>query len=370
MILKSITLKNFRNYRSETLTFHERFNVIAGDNAQGKTNLLEAINLLCTFRPFKQVKMEELILFGEEEGRVKGEIELESGLNEVHIVLRKGGKTLKLNGKVIYNTTKFTGKFNIITFLPSDLEIIKGAIQDRRKYIDTVICNIIPEHLRDLKLYFRALTQRNALLTHQTQVSKESIEVWNETIAEIGGRITRRRIKFIKKIEPEIKEAYRQISGLETDIQIQYKTSFTPSVSFEEDIKRELELRFSHDRKYGHTSVGPHRDQIDFAIDGKIASVFASQGEAKTLVLALKTSEIKLLTQILKRTPILILDDITSELDYRRRSFLFHLLREFNGQIFITTTAPKEILYKGEKKVFFIEGGKVQPTVLRYSPVY
>jgi DNA replication and repair protein RecF len=363
VILKSITLRNFRNYKTETLTFHERFNLISGENAQGKTNLLEAIHLLCTFRPFKQLKIEELITFGETEGRIKGEIDSDSGLNEVHIILRKNEKTIKLNGKVIYNMNRVVGKFSVVTFLPSDLELVKGPPQDRRKYIDMLICNFSPEHLEDLKSYYRAVIQRNALLIQAKELARETLDVWDEKIGELGGKIVNRRIKFIEKLEPELEKTYRFISGLKQEIKIQYKPSFKLGGDLQEELKRELKSRFNRDRSRGHTSAGPHRDLIEFTIDRKDASVFASQGEAKTLTLALKTSEIRLIRNILGRNPILLLDDITSELDDRRKGFLLGLLEKFPGQIFATATKPGEILHKDDKKIFQIKGGRAQTMI-------
>jgi len=359
VILRSITLRNFRNYRSDTLTFHERFNLIFGDNAQGKTNLLEAIYLLFAFRPFKQIKMEELIYLGEPEGRVKGEIDSDSGLNEVHITLSKWRKTLKLNGKIIYNMSRVIGKFNVVAFLPSDLELVKGTPQERRRYVDAVISNLDTAHLKDLKSYFRAVTQRNALLI-QKRDPGETIEVWDEKIAELGGRIVKRRIKLIEKLQRETEKTYGAVSGLDADIKILYKPSFNLESNFEDDLKKELRSKLKLDKMRGHTSVGPHRDILGFTINGKDASLFASQGEAKTLALALKTSEIRITRDALGRDPVLLLDDIASELDEKRKNFLFRLLEEFRGQVFVTATSAKEALHIKDKKIFQIKAGRAQ----------
>jgi len=393
LILRSITLKNFRSYKTEIFAFHERFNLISGENAQGKTNLLEAIHLLCTLRPFKQVRMEELISFGGTEGRIKGELESNSGLNEVHIILTsgsptilplnryprsrgspttlplnprssrgyprsRGGKTVKLNGKIVYDIPKLLGRFNVVTFLPSDLDLIKGSPQDRRRYIDVLICNLRPEHLIDLKLYLRALTQRNALFLREA--TRETLDAWDENIGELGGKIVKRRIKLIERLEPLLERNYRLISGLNTVLKIQYKPSFNIGGNLIEELKKELRSRFHIDKRRGHTSVGPHRDLPGFTIDGIDASVFASQGEAKTLALALKASEIELTRLTLGRNPILLLDDITSELDERRKNFLYRLIEEYTGQIFVTATNPKEVLYKGQKKIFQIRAGRTE----------
>jgi DNA replication and repair protein RecF len=360
VILRSITLRNFRNYKADTLTFHERFNLIVGDNAQGKTNLLEAIHLLFAFRPFKQASMEKLILLGETESRIKGEIDSDSSLNEVHITLTKTGKTVKLNGKIIYNMSRVVGKFKVVAFLPSDLDLVKGPPQERRRYIDTLISAFDPVHFKDLKSYFRAVTQRNALLM-QKQDRGDTLEVWDDRIAEIGGRIIRRRIRIIEKLEPEAERIYGFVSGQKADVRIYYKPSFKLESNFEDALRKELRSTFKQDRIRGHTSTGPHRDVIEFSINGKDASVLASQGEAKTLALSLKTSEIKLTRNILGRNPVLLLDDITSELDEMRRNFLFRLLDGFAGQVFVTATTMKEVFRKDDKKIFQIKSGRAQP---------
>jgi len=360
VILRSIALRNFRNYQSENFSLHEGLNLIYGENAQGKTNLLEAIHILLTFRSFKQLKTEELIQFGQPQARIKGEVYTELGLNDVHIVLNKGGKAVRLNGKVVYRLTKVVGRFNTVAFLPSDLELIKGSPQGRRRYLDRVICNFNPEHLVDLRSYLRSLMQRNALLTKSARLSSDSIEVWDERIAELGAKIIERRIKYTKKFESEVREIYKLLTGNDSQISMHYGSSFKLSSNISGAFKERLKSSLDVDRRRGYTSVGPHRDLIEFRIDGKNANEFASQGEAKTIAIALKVSEIEISKIKTGRTPILLLDDITSELDERRKSFLFQLLNEFRGQIFVTATNPAEILFKGEKRLFHIKAGSAR----------
>jgi DNA replication and repair protein RecF len=196
-----------------------------------------------------------------------------------------------------------------------------------------------------------------------SKAQPETIDVWDEKIVELGSRMVKRRIKLVEKLEPILQKNYRLISGLNSKITLEYKTSFKLGNNLEEELNRELKSKFQQDKRLGHTSVGPHRDIPGFKINEKDASVFASQGEAKTLVLALKASEIELTKAMLKRTPILLLDDIASELDEKRKRFLFGLIGEFPGQIFITTTNPREIIYKDDKKVFYIRAGRAQAIV-------
>jgi DNA replication and repair protein RecF len=358
VILQSLTIKNFRNYREELFTFHECFNIIHGDNAQGKTNLLEAIHLLLTFRPFKQVRIEELISFGHLQGKIKGEVKTHSGLNEVYILLTKSGKAVKLNGKVVYSLTKALVRFNVVTFLPADIDLVKGPPQNRRKYLDSIICTLDPQHLLDLKSYYRALSQRNALLTRKDKFTRDTLDVWDTKVAELGAKIIERRIGLIKKLQPEIKAIYRSLSGTNSELSIMYRSTFRFLSGIEGSLKNELSSRLGKDVRRGHTSVGPHRDIIEFRIDGNDSSGFASQGEAKTLALALKSTEIELTRNLLDRIPILLLDDVISELDEKRRNFLFELLEGFPGQVFVTATSEREVHYRESKKIFHIRAGR------------
>lgn len=360
MILKSLTLKNFKSYSAETFSFHDRFNLILGENAQGKTNLLEAIHFLLAFKPFKQLRSEEVISFGSIECRLKGEIQSQSGFDEINILLDENRKTLKLNNKVIYKTSKVSGRYNVVTFLPTDIDLVKGSPQVRRRYLDAVICSVDQAHLRDLKLYQRALSQRNAILAKSSSLTLDKIEVWDEQLAEIGSQVISRRLSFINKLQPVLNKIYQQTSGLDQEIGIHYQSSIDLESNIEESFKDELKLKFEQDKRRFHTTVGPHRDKLSFSLSDKDASIYSSQGEAKNLALALKVSEIEMINQFLGRTPILLLDDITSELDSNRKKFLFKLLQNFTGQIFITTTSMKEILYKGPIRGFHIKDRKVR----------
>ncbi len=352
LIVRSLTLRNFRSYVSETFTFDNKINLICGENAQGKTNMLEAIHFLLAFKPFKQVTMKEIVKFEAEECGIKGEIDSDSGLDEVHILISGERKIIKLNGKIVYRASKAIGRYSIVSFLPSDIELIKGGPQSRRKYLDALICALEPVHLKDLRLYHRSLIQRNALLSMSPgSIDKKAkglnstkTEIWDEKLAEIGARLISRRIKFIGAIEPCLNNVYKMTSGIDTKIGMYYKSSFDLESDLQEGLNANLRSSFEKDRQVGHTSVGPHRDVVSFTIDGMDASIYASQGEAKNLAFALKASEIELIQNTLKRTPVLLLDDITSELDDKRKGFLFDLLQGFAGQVFITTTSLKEIL--------------------------
>jgi len=360
-----LILRNFRSYAAENFSFHERINLIYGDNAQGKTNLLEAIHLLLKQRPFKQVRFGELVSFGASECRIKGEVESEAGLDEVHVHLRGEKKTITLNGKIVYRTSRIVGRYNVVSFLPSDIELVKGSPQGRRRYLDALICTLEPAHLRDLKLYHRSLLQRNAVLSKASGLTPGMLEVWDEKLAETGSLVVARRLRYIDKILPHLRRIYRLTSGDDAEVGIHYRSSAPVTDGLAERFRTELASRFEKDRRRGHTTFGPHRDLVGFTIRGNDASLFASQGESKNLALALKSSEIDLVGDLLGKTPILLLDDVTSELDERRKGFLFGLLDGFSGQIFITSTSVGEIRLRGEMRVFHIRAGRAEQKQLK-----
>ncbi|NIP31465.1 MAG: DNA replication and repair protein RecF, partial [Candidatus Dadabacteria bacterium] len=226
MLVKSLTLLNYRNYKNQSFRFHDNFNLIIGKNGHGKTNLLEAINLICKFKPFKKTSFDELINFRTNETRLKAEILNNNNLNEINIQLLKGRKIIKLNNKILYKSAKYSSNNILVTFLPSDIEIIKGQASVRRNYIDQMITNLDPQHLADSKIYYKILRQRNALLAKPKNYSAQMLEIWDEKLSEPAEKIAQRRISFIKKISPVVNRFYEKISAAKSNIDISYKSTF------------------------------------------------------------------------------------------------------------------------------------------------
>lgn len=357
MRLTSLNLRNFRTYEKLNVSFHDKFNLIYGDNAQGKTNLLEAIYHICAARSFKAAKNEELIKFGQKDSGIKGEIISERGLDEINIYIGKNKKTLKLNGKIVRRLSSNLGKFSIVLFLPKDLEIIKGSPSVRRRYLDALICSLNPDYLQDLRNYEKNISHRNKILSGANRFSDAVLEVWDSKVAEIGSRLTRTREETITKIAGKVSELYNSTSGINAEIEVKYKTSYKKDTDIHSSLLRALKENLDRDKAKGHTTVGPHRDYISFMIDGRDTTTYASQGESKNFVLALKATEIYMYNLIKEQKPILLLDDITSELDRNRRGFLFKLLQDYGGQVFVTSTGIEEIPYAGDKKIFKVTKG-------------
>lgn len=365
MIIKSAYLKNIRCYASETLTFHPGFNLIWGENGQGKTNLLEAAYMLCRFKALGGgASSSEIIRFGEQSALLKGVIEKDSlDTAEIRIALtHKGGKRVEVNGKKQANLSKKALDFEVVHFTPSEVGLAKGTPSLRRRYFDSIICGLVPSHFQDILDFQQVLRQRNSFLASGRAVASR-IEPWNGQMAEIGGRIVQKRIRLVRRINREMDPIYKSICGRNVGASAEYEPSFEVPGSSPADIsasiRKALERSFSRDIKTKHTSVGPHRDKISLRIDGKDCSLFASQGEARSVVLALKMTEIRLYQAIRKENPIFLLDDISSELDSRRRKFLFDMLLGYPGQVFVTSTSASDILYRGKRKSFQISAGKI-----------
>jgi len=358
--IRSLTLRNFRTYKSLNLSFHDKFNLIYGNNAQGKTNLLEAVYFLCSFRPFKSVKNDEFVTFDEENAGIKGEIESNRGLDEINVFITKGKKYVKLNGKMVHKLSNYIGRFNVVLYLPSDLKIVKGPPSVRRQYLDALICNLELSHVKDLKDYNKSISHRNSMLAKSQPLTADMLEIWDIGISEIGSRIVKRRVKLIKELKMKLNEFYNSTSGVSSMIDMTYNPSYEKDGTLEESIMNSLKTHFAKDKLRGHTTVGPHRDIIGFSIDGNDSALYASQGESKNLILALKAAEISIYESVTGQVPVLLLDDITSELDKQRKGFLFALLKDYAGQIFVTSTGIDEIPYKGDKKIFKITEGKAE----------
>lgn len=359
MFVKSLTVLNYRNYIKENFSFHNNFNLIVGKNGQGKTNLLEAIYMLCHFSPFKKTAFEELIQFGSEETRLKGEINREGIINEVNIHLTDNKKIIKFNNKIIYRTKKYSNLHKTVVFLPRDTDLITGPALNRRNYIDSFISDSDLEHYSNLQNYYKSLRQRKALLINYKNANLPFIEIWNRKLSELGEKIAKKRKSVIKEFNPLLNEYYRIISGIKSDIEIEYQHSFNCSSCYGGDLYNELNKNLEMDLKTRSTGFGPHRDRIIININNRDSLKFASQGEAKSFVLSLKISEIELLRKITGHYPVLILDDIASELDDYRRNHLIDYLNRYTGQIFITMANSDKSFIDKADKLIRIDNGKI-----------
>lgn len=357
MIIKSIDLNDFRNYGQLSISFDEGVNILYGDNAQGKTNVLESIYMFGTTKSHRGNKDKEIIKFGKEESHLRALFEKNDVDYQIDMHLRSDkSKGIAINGVKIKKAAELLGIANIILFSPEDLSIIKNGPSDRRRFIDAELCQLDKVYLYNLTNYNKIVNQRNNLLKdiiYHPEL-KDTLDVWDSQLVSLGTKIIDRRTLFINQLNEIIYEIHKNLSGDKEKISIKYD----PNVSIEEyegKIKRNREK----DIKYKLTSVGPHRDDFLFYVNDMDIKKYGSQGQQRTVALSLKLSEIELVKRITGTTPILLLDDVLSELDSNRQNFL---LNSIGGiQTIITCTGLDEFINSRIKinKIFKVNGGDV-----------
>lgn len=340
MIIKSIELENFRNYESLNIDFDDNTTILFGDNAQGKTNILEAAYISGTTKSHKGSRDKEIIRFNQNESHIKTIVLKNDREYQIDIHLKKNkSKGIAINRVPIKKAADLFGLVNIIFFSPEDLNIIKNGPSERRKFMDAELCQIDKIYLSDLTNYNKALNQRNALLKEMISKPelKETLPIWDEQLINYGKKIITRRQQFINDINIIVKDIHSKITSNKEKIEVTYDPNIEDIFFLDELVKnKEKDMRFCQ------TSVGPHRDDIKITVDGIDIRKFGSQGQQRTCALSLKLSEIKLVENTINDKPILLLDDVLSELDKNRQSDLLDNL--LDTQTIITCTGIDEFV--------------------------
>jgi len=364
MRVQALQTISFRNLEAVTLEAHPRFNVVFGDNGQGKTNLIEAIYLVGTLRSFRASKSEELIGFGAAEARVRARVEKDGVSRLFEVRVAPGHKTARVDGKGTRPNDYFGG-MNVVLFQPDDLRLPRGAPSGRRRYIDRAIFTERPQYLAEAQTYERVLRSRNALLRAHGPPQLELLEVYDEQLARAAISIVAGRRACIEALAPRAKEIFARLTRTGRVLEIGYRPSLlergTEPIGNAREIEAAMRAQLSADRRKDHargaTSAGPHTDDLSLQLDGRDAQKYASQGQLRAIVLALKIAEIEHLTERLGDPPILLLDDVSSELDSTRNAQLFEFLDARPGQVFITTTDPAHVRLAGERRDVQIASG-------------
>jgi DNA replication and repair protein RecF len=341
MRLQSIQLENFRNYEKLEITFDDtkNINLFVGDNAQGKTNFLEAITLLSLAKSFRTAKHESLIQWDKEFTRVVGKATHDN--NEITLeffasIAPTSKKNLRKDG-VDVNIKDFIGQLNIVLFHPEDLNMLYLSPSLRRKYTNVILSQTDPLYFDALVQYNRIVKQRNKalLLIDQGKSSPDELNVWDEQLAQYGIYILQKRLKFIEFLNEKVEKNYNNVSKTKDKLEVKYESTFPP-IETKEEYFDALQSQQNTDLRYAQTTKGIHRDDIEFVFNDHNISEFGSRGEMRTLLIALKFTEIAFIQKQTGRKPILLLDDVFSELDKKRQQFLMEAIQEF--QSFITTT--------------------------------
>ncbi len=346
MYIEHLILQNYRNYKKLDIEFENKVNVILGENAQGKTNVMESIYVLAMAKSHRTANDKELILWDADYAKIEGRAQKRHGPVPMSLVISKKGKKAKLNHIEQRKLSQYVGNLNVVMFAPEDLQLVKGSPQVRRRFIDMEIGQISPVYLHDISQYQKILQQRNHLLKLlQTKKTTDEtmLEILTEQFIHAAVKIINKRFEFIHMLEQCALPIHRGISrGLET-LKIVYKPSV--EVSEEQDLTKMVEVfenKFAKMKikeiERGATLFGPHRDDLLFYVNGRNVQTFGSQGQQRTTALSVKLAEIELIEKEIGEYPILLLDDVLSELDDYRQS---HLLNTIQGKVqtFVTTTS-------------------------------
>ncbi|MEE1280497.1 MAG: DNA replication/repair protein RecF [Oscillospiraceae bacterium] len=363
MYLKTAQIKNFRNIKSAELSFSPNVNVILGKNAQGKTNLLEAIWLLSGNKSFRGATDKEICAFEENSYYIGAkfcdsdeEIRLSIGCDT------GSDKPIKkvLRGEKKYSTQRaLLGAVPMTVFSPDDLELIKAGPINRRNYCDSLLCMLFPAYAKSLSRYNRIVSQKNALLRDEAETSV--IEIWNEQLALFGASIIKSRIELLKRLLNPAQSCFYDMAGQTESLDIEYKCTVCENADIDEAelcniFKKKLSENAYKEQSAGACLYGPHRDDLEVKINEKSARQFASQGQQRSAVLALLLAKTQLLKNHTGKTPIVLLDDVMSELDEGRQRYLLEKIEDF--QVLITC-CQEEILGGRQNKTFCVSDGKI-----------
>ena len=357
MIIESIELKNYRNYEELHMELNEGTNILYGDNAQGKTNILEAVYVCCTSKSHKNAKDRDIIRFDQDESHIKMQIRKNDVPYRIDMHLKKNKpKGIAINGMPIRRASELFGIANVVCFSPEDLNIIKNGPSERRRFIDMELCQLNKLYVHSLVQYNKVLVQRNKLLKELAFRPDygETLDVWDMQLVNYGKEVMEYRGDFVCRLNEMIHGIHARLSGQKEDLKICYEPD-TDAAQFEEALKRSR----TQDMKQKTTLCGPHRDDISFFVNGIDIRKFGSQGQQRTAALSLKLSELELVKQLIHDRPILLLDDVLSELDAGRQN---HLLNAINDiQTIITCTGLDDFVNNRFKidKIFKVIDGAV-----------
>jgi len=357
MIVKSLELNNFRNYESLKLELNNHNNILYGDNAQGKTNILEAIYMCGTTKSHRGNKDREIIKIGQNDAHIRMIVEKDSISRKIDMHLRKNkSKGVAIDGIPIKKSLELFGLINLVFFSPEDLSVIKNGPGERRRFIDIELCQLDKMYLHNLFKYNKIIVQRNNLLKQisSNKALLDTLDVWDEQLVMYGTDIIKKRLEFIKELNGIVFEIHSKLSGSSEKLSIKYEPSIDTK-NFEKKLKKVREK----DIYLGMTSIGPHRDDISFFINDIDIRKYGSQGQQRTSALSLKLAEIELVKKIIKDNPILLLDDVLSELDRKRQNYLLNSIS--NIQTIVTCTGLEEFVNNrfNIDKIYKVKEGKI-----------
>lgn len=359
MFVKKLEVVNYRNYEKETVEFCNGTNILYGKNAQGKTNILEAVSLFSSGKSYRRVPDRNLINLNSDFAKISVEFCSFGSEKDAEIFINKNKKFIKLCGNNLRKTSEILGVFKTVLFSPEELSLISGAPELRRNFTDMLLSSEKPLYYGYLKKYYKILKQKNNLLKQSNENINKTLSVWNKEMADVAAKIMCYRNNLIKEIIPLANKVFGEMTGKKESFFIKYVPNVT-NEQFEEEILRE-KILFSLNKKMeaeifmGSSLVGIHRDDYEFYINEKNAKYFSSQGQQRTAIIALKMAQAEMVYEQSGEYPIFLFDDIMSELDSERREYISEKISK--RQVIITCTDKYSA--EGEKKYFYVEGGHV-----------
>lgn len=357
MLLNSVSFYNFRNNDTATLPFSEGVNVICGKNAAGKTNILEAVFFFAAGKSFRSCKERDMIRFGEQDAKIEIDFSGSEGTHTLAASLsRRRKKEMFRDGIKICRLSEYLGKFRAVVFTPDHLSLVKGSPERRRRFLDIAICQNAPKYVALLNEYNRVLLQKNALL-RSFEASPQLLEVYNERLAYLGAQISVRRYRYLSRLGKAAEEIHSEMSSGTEQLTLRYISPISSTITSEEESEKAYlalyKAKTAAELKCGVSLVGSHKDDFETQINARDARLFCSQGQQRSAVLSLKLAEGELSKFYTGEYPVFLLDDILSELDVGRRSFILGNL--VGKQVIIT--ACEDIPTPVDNRIF-VENGK------------
>ena len=360
MKIKKLFLQNFRNYERENFEFSDGLNILFGKNGQGKTNCAEAVFYLCTGTSLRIRHDKQLIRMGAECANIVAEAENRYGRVTIEADIYENKREIRVNGSKIHKNADLMGHINSVFFSPGELRLIQDGPDERRRFMNISISQTSPAYYTALLRYNKILDQRNTLLKNRdVDLVLDTLPVWDEQLCKYAAVIVRKRAEFVEKLAPYAKEYHAFLTDGGEELVIKPDRVYEGEESeISKKLLTRLENNYEKDLRLGFTTVGPHRDDLEMTIGGVDAKAYASQGQTRTAALALKLSEVQIFKALSGESPILVLDDVMSELDLPRRKKLLKCISEL--QTVLTCTHAERVLYGTECNKIRIENGRIK----------
>jgi DNA replication and repair protein RecF len=360
MHLQKLFFRNFRNFEKVELNMEKGFHLFWGDNAQGKTNFIEAVFVLANLKSFRNSKNADLIQWGKKSCRISGEILFQSSIKKVELEIGKKGKLARVNGKPVKSGRDYFGSFKTVLFSPEELNLVKGGPAGRRALLDRAVFLADPDYLNCVKKYENFLKNRNQLLKERRD--RVELDVWTEGFLKAGVSLRKSRITYLREFIPQLKKNYEEITGGREKIDIVYPGSQESGDELETNFREDLIKTREREDRFGYTLAGPHWDDPIFLLNDRPLRDFGSQGQKRSFLMAFKITQIQDVEAKTGRMPVLLLDDMASELDFLRQVNFFRFLSAREGQVFITTTDKQQLSRCGVTPVrsYQVSGGTLE----------